>query len=70
MSMRSRLSEGEPEMPWYFYRLKFVSGLFFADDFPRFVQGVSGHWFQSPLTRPESASPAEQHPLGSCKSDS
>jgi hypothetical protein len=28
VSMGSRLSEGEPEMPWYFYGLEFVSGLF------------------------------------------
>jgi hypothetical protein len=46
------LSEGEPEMPWYFYLFDFVSGLFLANGVPHFVQGVSGHWFQSPFGYP------------------
>jgi hypothetical protein len=39
-------------MPWYFYLLEFVSGLFLANGAPHFVQGVSGHWFQSPFATP------------------
>ena len=39
-------------MPWYFYGLEFVSGLFLANGFPRFSQGVSGHWFRSPFGYP------------------
>jgi hypothetical protein len=39
-------------MPWYFYLLQFVSGLFLANGVPHFVQGVSGHRFQSPFASP------------------
>jgi hypothetical protein len=39
-------------MPWYFYLLEFVSGLFLANGVPHFVQGVSGHRFQSPFASP------------------
>jgi hypothetical protein len=39
-------------MPLYFYVLEFVSGLFLANGLPHFVQGVSGHWFQSPFGYP------------------
>ena len=39
-------------MPWYFYLLEFVSGLFLANGVPHFVLGVSGHWFQSPFATP------------------
>jgi hypothetical protein len=39
-------------MPWYFYVLEFVSGLFIANGVPHFVQGVSGHRFQSPFASP------------------
>ena len=39
-------------MPWYFYLLEFVSGLFLCNGVPHFVQGVSGHWFQSPFGSP------------------
>jgi hypothetical protein len=39
-------------MPWYFYLLEFVSGLFLANGVPHFVQGVSGHRFQSPFATP------------------
>ena len=35
-------------MPWYFYLLQFVSGLFLANGVPHFVQGISGNRFQSP----------------------
>jgi len=39
-------------MPWYFYLFDFISGLFLANGVPHFVQGVSGHWFQSPFGYP------------------
>ena len=39
-------------MPWYFYLLEFVSGLFLANGVPHFVQGISGHRFQSPFGYP------------------
>jgi len=39
-------------MPWYSYLFDFVSGLFLANGVPHFVQGVSGHWFQSPFGYP------------------
>jgi hypothetical protein len=39
-------------MPWYFYLLQFVSGLFLANGVPHFVQGISGNRFQSPFATP------------------
>ena len=39
-------------MPWHFYVLEFVSGLLLANSVPHFVQGVSGHRFQSPFGSP------------------
>jgi len=39
-------------MPWYFYLLQFGSGLFLANGAPHFVQGISGHRFQSPFATP------------------
>jgi hypothetical protein len=39
-------------MPWYFYALEFLSGLFLANGVPHFVQGVSGAPFQSPFASP------------------
>jgi hypothetical protein len=39
-------------MPWYIYPLQFISGLFLANGVPHFVQGISGHWFQSPFASP------------------
>ena len=39
-------------MPWYFYLLEFVSGLFLVNGVPHFVHGVSGHRFQSPFANP------------------
>ncbi len=41
-----------PSLPWYIYLLQFVSGLFLANGVPHFVQGVSGHWFQTPFASP------------------
>jgi hypothetical protein len=46
-------------MSWYTYLFDFVSGLFLANGVPHFVQGVSGHWFQSPFGYP----PGESSPL-------
>jgi hypothetical protein len=39
-------------MPWYFYVLEFFAGAFLANGVPHFVQGISGHPFQSPFARP------------------
>jgi hypothetical protein len=39
-------------LPWYIYVLQFVSGLFLANGVPHFVQGISGHWFQTPFASP------------------
>jgi hypothetical protein len=39
-------------MPWYFYLLEFVSGLLLTNGVPHFVQGLSGHRFQSPFASP------------------
>jgi hypothetical protein len=39
-------------MLWYSYVFEFVSGLFLSNGVPHFVQGVSGHWFQSPFGYP------------------
>ncbi len=39
-------------MAWYFYVLQFASGLFLSNGVPHFVQGVSGHRFQSPFATP------------------
>jgi hypothetical protein len=39
-------------MPWHSYMLEFVSGLLLTNGVPHFVQGVSGHRFQSPFASP------------------
>ena len=39
-------------MPWHIYLLQFVSGLFLANGVPHFVQGISGHRFQTPFASP------------------
>ncbi len=39
-------------MPWYFFVLEFVGGLFLANGVPHFVQGISGNPFQSPFGKP------------------
>ena len=52
-------------MPWHFYVLEFVSGLLLVNSVPHFVQGVSGHRFQSPFATRILA--AHQRPLGICK---
>ena len=48
-------------MPWHFYVLEFVSGLLLANGVPHFVQGVSGHRFQSPFASPRGV--GESSPL-------
>ena len=40
------------DLPWYIYLIQFVSGLFLANGIPHFVQGISGHWFQTPFASP------------------
>jgi hypothetical protein len=39
-------------MAWHFYLAQFVSGLLLANGVPHFVQGISGHWFQTPFASP------------------
>jgi hypothetical protein len=39
-------------MPWYFYVLEFVNGMLLTNGVRHFVQGVSGHRFQSPFGYP------------------
>ncbi|MGA7159037.1 MAG: hypothetical protein WBY53_19485 [Acidobacteriaceae bacterium] len=39
-------------MPWYFYLLEFLSGMFLVNGVPHFVHGVSGTPFQSPFAKP------------------
>jgi hypothetical protein len=39
-------------MPWYFYLLEFLAGVFLANGVPHFVQGISGAPFQSPFAKP------------------
>jgi hypothetical protein len=39
-------------MPWYFYLLEFLGGMFLANGVPHFVQGISGNPFQSPFAKP------------------
>jgi len=39
-------------MAWYFYLLEFLAGAFLANGVPHFVQGISGHRFQSPFAKP------------------
>src|SRR5208337_2245093 len=53
---RSGLRIREPAamfaLPWYVYLLQFVAGLFLANGVPHFVQGISGHSFQTPFASP------------------
>src|SRR5271168_2839976 len=39
-------------LPWYIYPLQFISGLVLANGVPHFVQGISGHRFQTPFASP------------------
>jgi hypothetical protein len=39
-------------LPWYIYLLQFFSGLLLANGAPHFVQGISGHPFQTPFASP------------------
>jgi hypothetical protein len=48
-------------LPWYIYLLQFVSGLFLANGVPHFVQGISGHRFQTPFAAPRGV--GESSPL-------
>ena len=40
------------DLPWHVYLLQFVAGVLLANGLPHFVQGISGHWFQSPFASP------------------
>ncbi len=46
------LQQRDLNMPPHVYLLQFVSGLFLANGVPHFVQGISGHWFQTPFATP------------------
>jgi hypothetical protein len=48
-------------LPWYIYVLQFISGLLLANGVPHFVQGISGHWFQTPFATPRGV--GESSPL-------
>ena len=39
-------------MPWYFFVLELLSGLFLANGVPHFVKGMCGEPFQSPFAKP------------------
>ena len=39
-------------MPWYYYVLHFVGGVFLAKGLPHFVQGICGNRFQTPFASP------------------
>jgi len=39
-------------LAWYVYVVHFVGGAVLANGVPHFVQGISGHRFQSPFARP------------------
>ena len=39
-------------MAWWVYLAQFVSGLLLANGVPHFVQGISGHRFQTPFASP------------------
>jgi len=39
-------------MQWYGYLAHFFAGVFLANAAPHFVQGISGHPFQSPFASP------------------
>ena len=49
------------DLPVHVYLLQFVSGLLLANGVPHFVQGISGHWFQSPFATPRGV--GESSPL-------
>ena len=39
-------------VPWYIFLLQFAAGLFLGNGVPHFVQGISGHGFQTPFASP------------------
>ena len=39
-------------MPWYFYVLEFLGGMFLANAVPHFVSGMMGKPFQTPFAKP------------------
>src|SRR5271167_367211 len=39
-------------IPWYIFLLQFLAGVFLANGVPHFVQGISGHSFQTPFASP------------------
>lgn len=39
-------------MPWYVYFAHFFAGIFLTNSVPHFVNGISGHRFQTPFAPP------------------
>ncbi len=39
-------------MTWYVYLAHFGAGIFLANGVPHFINGISGHQFQSPFASP------------------
>lgn len=39
-------------MPWYVYFAHFFAGVFLTNGIPHFVNGISGHRFQTPFASP------------------
>lgn len=42
----------DSNMPWYVYLLQILGGAVLVNGVPHFVQGVSGHCFQTPFAKP------------------
>lgn len=39
-------------MPWYVYFAHFFAGMFLTNGIPHFINGISGHRFQTPFASP------------------
>lgn len=39
-------------MPWYVYFAHFFAGIFLTNGIPHFINGISGHRFQTPFASP------------------
>ena len=52
------------DLPWHVYLLQLVAGLFLANGVPHFVQGISGHWFQTPFASPPGVGTSGSNPPG------
>ena len=50
--VRRATSSKEKTMRWYHYVAYFFGGAFLANALPHFINGISGHAFQSPFASP------------------